>query len=1180
MTPMGLTHDDYLVAWICPLEVEQVAALCMLDNRHKRLPQPKGDHNAYNLGDINGHNVVVAGLHTAGNCSAATVVTQMRSTFPRLRFGLLVGIGGGVPVATDAGPIRLGHIVVSKPAGEHSGAVQYDHGKAAVDGFQRTGSIAPPPTVLLNAARELYVHRLLSSDDPLLGHLDRIDTSKHDLRKYRRPGPDQDQLYQPDYPHPDHRKSCKRCGCETSKLVDREEDDSSDDDSVDGEDLDRLVIHRGTIASGEMVIKDGRKRDALAREHGILCFEMEAAGTMNDFPCLVVRGISDYCDSHKNDKWHGYAAAVAAAYARELFSHMPVEEVEHCKIAEAGVKISIAVVKKLAEDAAELVDHSIDSQIKRWLNPADPSIDLNNATVLRHQDTGSWFLNSQRYAGFRATVDSRLWLRGIPGCGKTVLASTIINDLRLQSESPKPTVIYFFITFRDAMKQELKHVLHSLIFQLYTRHHSTRHHLTRLFKRFHGTEQPHTQDLMSTLECMIKELHDVTIVLDALDESKETKRLLEWIITLECRVVLTSRSEREIEDKLISWLLPDCIVTLQGESVSDDIQAYVHHRITDTANLKDMISVHDDVINDLTLRDLPDDLNETYDRIMMSIPKQCESEAIRLLQFVVFAYRPLRLSELVDAVATEPDDAKPFDEENRFTPSEVLLECCPGLLRVTYGDEYDITFHDGSGFECDNDERYVQLAHFSVQEYLLSDRKQNLYKQHFRAVAANAKIAQICLSYLWSNMDFHQNLEGMSIEYPFTRYATWLWERHVSIAGDSEDCTFSWILKATTDRRFLSYFMEKRTLAVYPESEEQLEYMMYLICKCGLTRSVESLLDNGFDPSTVCYGYGETALYGASVHGHVETVRALLDHGANVDAQNLMGKTALDAAASKGHLQVVELLVTHTLRVNVSKGYYESALEAAAHHGHLRVVEYLLDKVDYKNIKMNRSRTGADVGQTDDLCAACAAGRVERVRTLLEDDGAGVMSSKTKEDALRLARHHRQPEIIQMLNNYSGIGYGFDRDNLFGTALAAAAYGGHTDIVRLLLKTNLDIDDAQWYQHAGPGEAFHGTPLQAASRRGHLETVRVLLECGAQVNAKTGSHGYALHGALAKGHKDVSLLLLKYGADIRAIGGKYDTALHAAALGGDLEIVKMCLDSGMDVDMLNKEHETVLCTAA
>lgn len=83
-------------------------------------------------------------------------------------------------------------------------------------------------------------------------------------------------------------------------------------------------------------MRNGLQRDVLAGIDKILCFEMEAAGALNDFPCLVVRGISDYADSHKNDKWHDYAAAVAAAYARELFYHMPVEQVKQCKISEAG----------------------------------------------------------------------------------------------------------------------------------------------------------------------------------------------------------------------------------------------------------------------------------------------------------------------------------------------------------------------------------------------------------------------------------------------------------------------------------------------------------------------------------------------------------------------------------------------------------------------------------------------------------------------------------------------------------------------------------------------------------------------------------------------------------------------------------------------------------------------------
>src|SRR5277367_3499427 len=154
-----LAHDDYTVGWICPLEVEQIAALEMLDEEHERLSQPPTDHNVYNLGSIAGHNVVIAGLYQPGNNSAAMVVTQMRMTFPNLKFGLLVGIGGGVPAKTDNGIIRLGDIVVSRPVDEHSGAIQYDHGKAKVGQFERTGALAPPPAVLLSAVQDLAAKR-------------------------------------------------------------------------------------------------------------------------------------------------------------------------------------------------------------------------------------------------------------------------------------------------------------------------------------------------------------------------------------------------------------------------------------------------------------------------------------------------------------------------------------------------------------------------------------------------------------------------------------------------------------------------------------------------------------------------------------------------------------------------------------------------------------------------------------------------------------------------------------------------------------------------------------------------------------------------------------------------------------------------------------------------------------
>ncbi|KGO71455.1 Tetratricopeptide-like helical [Penicillium italicum] len=252
----------------------------MLDEEHERLPQSRGDTNIYSLGSINGHNIVIAGLPRAGNCFAATVITQMRMTFPSLRYGLLVGIGGGVPMKTNNGPIRLGHVVVSDPTGIHSGAVQYDHGKAKAGQFELKGSLAPPPTALLNAARDMAVRHHRMNHDPIWENTKRTQTSHRALRRFKFPGTANDHLYPPYYEHRQNGVSCEEGGCDPDLRIER---------PIDEEDDFFVVVHRGTIASGELVIKDAKKRDDLAQEHGVLCFEMEAAGALTDFPYLEHR---------------------------------------------------------------------------------------------------------------------------------------------------------------------------------------------------------------------------------------------------------------------------------------------------------------------------------------------------------------------------------------------------------------------------------------------------------------------------------------------------------------------------------------------------------------------------------------------------------------------------------------------------------------------------------------------------------------------------------------------------------------------------------------------------------------------------------------------------------------------------------------------------------------------------
>ncbi|CAI7639609.1 unnamed protein product [Penicillium glandicola] len=311
----SLSHGDYTIGWICALPLEMAAAKLMLDSIHPSLPRPPTDQNTYILGNIGDHNIVIACLPSGayGNVSAATVAMQLLSTFHSIRFGLMVGIGGGVP--SSNADIRLGDIVVSQPADTSGGVIQYDLGKALSGGqFQRTGMLNRPPKVLLTALATLQAHHF-TEDSRVFEFISDIQAKikSRTAANFTRPTKG-DFLYQTEY---DHGVSATCVDCDKSKLTLRPSRDHEEP-----------VIHYGLIASGNQVVKDGKQRDQLAQELGVCCVEMEAAGLMNDFPCLVIRGICDYADSHKNKEWQGYAATVAAAYAKELVLIVPIDQIE------------------------------------------------------------------------------------------------------------------------------------------------------------------------------------------------------------------------------------------------------------------------------------------------------------------------------------------------------------------------------------------------------------------------------------------------------------------------------------------------------------------------------------------------------------------------------------------------------------------------------------------------------------------------------------------------------------------------------------------------------------------------------------------------------------------------------------------------------------------------------------
>ncbi|EHK47314.1 hypothetical protein TRIATDRAFT_181283, partial [Trichoderma atroviride IMI 206040] len=307
LSPIGnnkYTRSHYTVGIICPLAKELKAVRALFENEHGSLNSRSEDSYPYILGDMAGHWVVAACLPEYGTNPAATVASNMKFSFPSIRFCFLVGIAGGAP--SQEKDVRLGDVVVSYPIGTSPGVIQYDLGKEQ-DGnhFQRMGSLQRPPLVLMAA-----INTLQSDLEPPDGQLDEsLQAITRRLPDYKYPGQDLDMPYQ---------TACALCASHQASLVSC----SHVQQRVPRTTI-LPTIHYGAIASGNRVIKDATLRDQLAQEHGILCFEMEAAGMMNTLDCLVIRGISDYCDGQKNDTWQNYAAATAAAYAKLLLRLVP-----------------------------------------------------------------------------------------------------------------------------------------------------------------------------------------------------------------------------------------------------------------------------------------------------------------------------------------------------------------------------------------------------------------------------------------------------------------------------------------------------------------------------------------------------------------------------------------------------------------------------------------------------------------------------------------------------------------------------------------------------------------------------------------------------------------------------------------------------------------------------------------
>ncbi|OOF95982.1 hypothetical protein ASPCADRAFT_168832 [Aspergillus carbonarius ITEM 5010] len=290
----------------------------MMDEEHgePQTPPARADNNSYFLGSMGQYKIVVAclPLHQPGSSPAVAAAKEMLFTFPRIRVGLLVGIGAGIPDIENDLDIRLGDVVIGSSP-ESGGVVVYDFGKIRDGTFESLSVLNRPPKSLGTALGKLQA--LHESRENMVSYYIEEMLVKHPLmrKRYSHPGQSSDRLFQTNYRHVPGPKNCNKC--ETSQHVEREPrlDESP-------------VIHYGTIASGSVVIKDAAIRDEIRDRHEAICLEMEAAGLMNNFPCVVIRGIADYGDSHKNDRWQRFAAAAAAGCAKELMQQIQTNSLD------------------------------------------------------------------------------------------------------------------------------------------------------------------------------------------------------------------------------------------------------------------------------------------------------------------------------------------------------------------------------------------------------------------------------------------------------------------------------------------------------------------------------------------------------------------------------------------------------------------------------------------------------------------------------------------------------------------------------------------------------------------------------------------------------------------------------------------------------------------------------------
>ncbi|KAK6523910.1 hypothetical protein TWF281_001875 [Arthrobotrys megalospora] len=849
-------------------------------------------------------------------------------------------------------------------------------------------------------------------------------------------------------------------------------------------------------------------------------------------------------------------------------------------------------------------------KVLNWLRSGDPTVKHLDSRSLYQAGSNAWVLDSTDFKSWRDGAGSAFWIHAIPGAGKTILCSTIIDHIAgLCKSEPGTRVAFFYFSFNDANAQTLGHVLRSLITQLSEYNNRLSSELRVLYEECdNGRKQPDDKTLTSIFLNILHEGPKTFLIIDALDECslQERTRFLNLIAgdmgtqsVSKYNVLFTSRKEMDIEQSVakIGEKTKVYVLPILAQDIDADIRLYVRQFLDhqDNGTFKNLppdirteiegkmatgasgmfrwVACQLGVIRKCKqtgairrlLNSLPGTLEETYDRILLSIPDETWEIARSALMLLTYSLRPLTLQELADGMVVDIVEQRFDAEEHRLIYYREVLEICSSLVTVStveHNENEMEWLREKTGIEKgysrpqgDNTIELIQLAHFSVKEYLVVQKpesKSQISRFRFSSTIAHRGIAQMSLVYL---LDFSKGVRLTEIDFgsfPFLAYASRFWAEHwrhcLKEKGQEEDSTNNLLKRLFDTEQPNSYINTLNIcnpdLLIDPEFPGRINFRfaktgksldsfpppIYYTAQIGDHDLCEWLLDVGKYDINQCRGRFGQPIQIASRLGHEKVVKFLIEKGANVNLSSGEYGVPLQAAAYGGHENIVRMLLKHGADVNAQGGKFGSALIAACHQNHLAVARILL----------------AHGANMDIVCAK-------------------------KGKALNIAAGAGNTQLVQLLLKH-GANVNDTCDGA-GTALYAAAGAGAVDTVRMLLRAGADVNLRSGYNFTALHNAC-ARDVDDVGEDNHTEMVKLLLKSGADAKIQGGRYGDVLQAAVeggaagnaGPGSIGALNLLLEHGADINYQGGVYHSAIRAAVFCGNSEAARVLIEKGVEVD--------------